>query len=92
MKTMRFGKHASALICGIAALGSSGVASAQNTDPVDEGPLDEILVTSTRIVRDGYEAPTPTPQRRSSRPISLVSAKTLPAPARATSRRRPTSV
>ena len=60
MKTMRFGKRTSALICGITVLGASGAATAQNTPPLEEGPLDEVLVTSTRIVRDGYEAPTPT--------------------------------
>ncbi len=61
MKTMRFGKHASALICGATVLGSCASASAQDIGgAADDATLDEILVTSTRIVRDGYEAPTPT--------------------------------
>ena len=60
MKTIRFGKHASVLICGVGVLGSSASVNAQDTARVDEAPLDEVVVTSTRIVRDGYEAPTPT--------------------------------
>ncbi|HWM68316.1 MAG TPA: TonB-dependent receptor [Steroidobacteraceae bacterium] len=35
------------------------IASAQDTDSAPGGDLEEVQVTGTRVVRDGYEAPTP---------------------------------
>jgi len=60
MKTMRFGKHASALVFGATVVGSSMSAGAQDTPRADAAPLAEVVVTGTHIVRDGYEAPTAT--------------------------------
>jgi iron complex outermembrane recepter protein len=56
---MRCRKPASTLLCGVTMFGSS-VIGAQDVGGAEVGPLVEIVVTSTRIVRDGYEAPTPT--------------------------------
>lgn len=57
---MQLDKAATTLCFGIAMLGSCVSAGAQDVNRTDAGQLVEIVVTSTRIVRDGYEAPTPT--------------------------------
>ena len=60
----RFGKRSSmirvlTLEClGSSCLSSSVFAQAAQTAQ-DEAAVDEIVVTGTRVVRDGYEAPTP---------------------------------
>jgi len=48
-----------------AALFSAGSASAQSAAPSDKPAVEEVVVTGTRVQRDGYEAPTP---------VSIVSA------------------
>src|SRR2546430_409494 len=52
------------LACGVALIALDiGIAHAQTapTPPqTAQTPLEEIVVTATRIIRDGYEAPTPT--------------------------------
>ena len=43
----------------IAAATFAGAAQAQTTQTAQAGAVEEIVVTGTRVVRDGYEAPTP---------------------------------
>lgn len=57
---MQSSKRASTLLCGATLLGASLGIGAQDVSRPEAGQLVEIVVTSTRIVRDGYEAPTPT--------------------------------
>ena len=57
---MQASKPASTLLCGATLLGASLGIGAQDVSRPEAGQLVEIVVTSTRIVRDGYEAPTPT--------------------------------
>ncbi|MDP1616341.1 TonB-dependent siderophore receptor [Phenylobacterium sp.] len=45
-----------ALLLGVAA---AGAASAQTAAPADVASVEELVVTGTRVVRDGYQAPTP---------------------------------
>ena len=47
---------ATPLVAGILAAGS---AQAQQTAQAQSAQIEEVVVTGTRIVRDGYEAPTP---------------------------------
>src|SRR5687768_1137334 len=60
IRPMRFSKPASTLLCGVTILGCSVGVGAQEVSRPEAGQLVEIVVTSTRIMRDGYEAPTPT--------------------------------
>lgn len=57
---MRFSKPTATLLYGVTMLGCSIGVGAQDVSRAEAGPLVEIVVTSTRIMRDGYEAPTPT--------------------------------
>ncbi|WP_304714922.1 TonB-dependent receptor domain-containing protein [Phenylobacterium sp.] len=45
-----------ALLLGVSA---AGAASAQTAAPVGVASVEEVVVTGTRVVRDGYQAPTP---------------------------------
>jgi len=47
-----------ASVC-VAALLMGGAASAQSRDTASEKAVEEIVVTGSRVVRDGYQAPTP---------------------------------
>jgi outer membrane receptor protein involved in Fe transport len=57
---MQVSRPTSTLLCGVTLLGVSIGIGAQDVSRPEAGQLVEIVVTSTRIVRDGYEAPTPT--------------------------------
>lgn len=64
---MRSASYNLLLLCGasavvIAACGAPATALAQTaeTDTAPSATLEEVVVTSSRIVRDGYQAPTPT--------------------------------
>lgn len=50
-------KHAAGLLAGVSAFALVGAASAQTAAP--GGTVDEIVVTGSRIVANGYQAPTP---------------------------------
>ncbi len=50
------GASAMALLLGVAA---AGAASAQTAAPAGVASVEEVVVTGTRVVRDGYQAPTP---------------------------------
>ena len=51
-------KHLAGLLAGASALALTGAASAQ-TAQAPSGTVDEVVVTGSRIVANGYQAPTP---------------------------------
>lgn len=57
-----------ALLLAAASLAMPMVAAAADGEPVDDIALEEVVVSGTRVVRDGYQAPTP---------ISVVTAEEL---------------
>lgn len=73
IRSCYFGQSARARLLAASCLATAAVlagpASAQTTGPqVAEEPVGEIIVTGSRIVRDGYDAPTP---------VSVISTKEL---------------